>query len=148
MKNEKGFTLLELMVTLVILGIVSTIVFPVFTNSNEDINEKLFYSHFETVYQKAVTDAITEGVTVYLEIGENGYTIISPKRNRELSYVERTVLNSTDVGKRIEINQKGKVITPVEVSFDLRGKQFLLRVETGFQNIFFNGTPLTTLKTN
>lgn len=128
------------------MGIVISMVIPVFTNSSEKMNDKLFYSHLESVYQKAATDAISESVTTYLEFGETGFKIISPKINRELEYMHQTTLSATDVGEQVEFSKKGAVVNPVEVIFSIREQTYEVIIQPGHQNLFINGIPISELK--
>ncbi len=59
MNNEKGFTLLELMATILIMGIIMSISLPTFTNSNKNISKKNNICTIRKVlFRKTSSDAI------------------------------------------------------------------------------------------
>lgn len=148
MKKEGGFTLLELLVVLMIMGVAASIVVPSFSNSDEKLNEKLLYSQFDSVFQKASTDAAAESTPTVLVLVGDGYQVESPKANRKMKFLKNVEISSTDIGKQIEFNKKGQVLVPIDFMLVMENETFLFEVKEGYQNIIVNGEPLETIKGN
>ncbi len=85
MKTNKGFTLIELMVVILIIGILSAIALPEYTRSMEKarVAEAL-----------TIMDAIKKGVDVY--VAENGF------QNQEL-------IGNNGVAKQLDINVENEL---------------------------------------
>ena len=52
-KNKKGFTLIEVMATIVILAILLVIAVPIYNGVSEKINESIYQSKIDEVIAKA-----------------------------------------------------------------------------------------------
>lgn len=60
LKNKKGFTLVELMVVVAILGVLVAVAIPVYNNVTENAKEKTCAANCRTI-ESAITQAAIEG---------------------------------------------------------------------------------------
>lgn len=141
LKDEKGFTLLELIVVLIITGIIVSISFPVLTSNNEVMYEKTIKNQIVSVFQNAATDSISLVESGNIVIGKNYYEINSPRNFSEIPMVGKSESNDEDVGKVININEKGEVETlaPIIITLSYQGEQYIVEINEGFNNIKING---------
>jgi len=146
MNNEKGFTLLELMATILIMGIIMSISLPTFTNSNKNISKKIIYAQFESAFQKTSSDAIAIKKEVKLVLSKNGYLFESEKANNEVVYPNQVSIKSEDIGKEIVFNEEGKVENPVTFTLNYDNDEYVFQIDTGFQNIKINNIPINEFK--
>ena len=72
---KKGFTLLELLAVIVILGIISTIAIPVYISVSENIKQNLYNTKMEEVLSKSEKFAEDNGIVAFdiRTLIENGY---------------------------------------------------------------------------
>ncbi|MCU7667084.1 prepilin-type N-terminal cleavage/methylation domain-containing protein [Bacillus thuringiensis] len=146
MKNNKGNTLLELVTTLLIMSIIVSITLPTFTNSNKNISKKIMYSQFESVFQKASSDAKTTGNEAIIIFGEKTYVLKSQKANKEIDYPKGVSIKIEDVGKEIIFESNGKVKTSVQITFYYDKDNYVFEIASGFQNTKINGLYLNEFK--
>lgn len=131
MENKKGFTLTELLVVIVIIGVISVIAIPSVMLVNKNINKRLLNQKKETIVSAAELYATdnpdifngTNEVKVYVaELINYDYLKIEEK-DKNLS----NCLNATtDKG---EISTDGCIINPVD-STSMNTEYVILRKET------------------
>ena len=63
-KNNKGFTLAELLIVVAIIAVLVAIAIPVFTTQLERSREATDLANIRSAYAEAMTDYIAEGKTV------------------------------------------------------------------------------------
>ena len=83
MKNQKGFTLVEIIVTIVILSVLMAIAVPVSLSFMDDIHEQRLLSEGKSILSVAqgrVNRMSLEGQFVYETTAENEYNLPSDKR--------------------------------------------------------------------
>jgi len=146
MNNEKGFTLLELMATILIMGIIMSISLPTFTNSNKNISKKIMYAQFESAFQKTSSDAIAIKKEVKLVLSKKGYLFESEKANKEVLYPNQVSIRPEDIGKEIVFDEEGKVVNSVSFTLSYDNDDYVFQVDTGFQNIKINNNSINEFK--
>ncbi len=62
-KNNKGFTLAELLIVVAIIAVLVAIAIPVFTNQLEKAREATDVANIRAAYAEVVTEYLTEGGT-------------------------------------------------------------------------------------
>ena len=83
MKNQKGFTLVEIIVTIVILSVLMAIAVPISLSFMDDIHEQRLLSEGKSILSVAqgrVNRMSLEGQFVYETTAENEYNLPSDKR--------------------------------------------------------------------
>jgi type II secretion system protein G len=83
-RNNKGFTLVELMVVLLILGILVAIAIPIYNKTQDDAKKKACQSNLRTLdgaaaqYGAATGNYPTDPLNNVNFVGENGYVKTKP----------------------------------------------------------------------
>lgn len=144
--DEQGFTLIEVLTVVVLMGILMLLVVPNVKKSDETLSENLFVSQFDSVFQKATKDARALGEPVEIELQEHAYQIYSSKPNREIRYPHGAKIDSSDIGKRIFIDRKGMVRTQVVVRFEYAKTTYEITVNPGYKKALVNGKSLDEWK--
>jgi len=82
---RKAFTLIEILIVVVILGILAAVVVPQFTNASEDANDAAVRTQLQTLrgqielYRAQIgSDPTLIGVTGWTELMENDYLMVAP----------------------------------------------------------------------
>jgi type IV pilus assembly protein PilA len=87
MQNEKGFTLVELMVVVVILGILVAIAVPVYNNVTKQANQKSVEANLRTIDGAIMQyKAVKDGATATKEALENDYLQVWPEGPDKAKY--------------------------------------------------------------
>ena len=71
MKNQNGFTLIELMVCIVIIGILMAVAFPIYQGVQDTAREVADDLNVRNLDQATTMWALTEGVTVQAYLANN-----------------------------------------------------------------------------
>lgn len=145
-KDKKGFTLIEILAVLMIMGVLLLIVFPSINNSNHVVEERLIVSQIESVINKASSDAITLAEDSSLTLGQNVFSYTSSKVNSDTEYVKGSTLNNEHIGTVIQFDKKGYVVTTTSFTFQMRQATFEFFIQPGYKQIFVNGMELETFK--
>ena len=127
MKNKKGFTLTEILVVIVVIGVLLLIAVPSVILIRKNINERLFESKKEIILYAASRygkdNNIEEETTVYIWELLNDYYIdpdlkpgesICPSNN-EKKYLNGCVINPSD---NTIINETSLTIRPIGSSVE------------------------------
>ena len=82
---RKAFTLIEILIVVVILGILAAVVVPQFTNASEDANDAAVRTQLQTLrgqielYRAQIgSDPTLIGVTGWSQLIENDYLMVAP----------------------------------------------------------------------
>ena len=118
---KKGFTLIEVMATIVILAVILLIAVPIYNGVRENINESIYNSKIEEVLSKAETFASENNAFVFdiktlIENGEISAdnetgAYMDPRTNRDMRC---DILNAVYKENHYEVS-----ITESEVCYDL-----------------------------
>ena len=118
---KKGFTLIEVMATIVILAVILLIAVPIYNGVRENINESIYNSKIEEVLSKAETFASENNAFVFdvktlIENGEISAdnetgAYMDPRTNRDMRC---DILNAVYKENRYEVS-----ITESDVCYDL-----------------------------
>lgn len=73
-KNEKGFTLAELLIVVAIIGVLVAISIPIFTSQLEKSREAVDISNMRAAYAVAQTDILAEDYSGFNGDATSGYT--------------------------------------------------------------------------
>ena len=73
MKNKKGFTIVELLAVIVVLGLLITMVMPNIMDLFDEKKQVLYENTIEEI-ERITGMYLTENPDLYLEIESNGYT--------------------------------------------------------------------------
>lgn len=76
MKNKKGFTLVELIAVIAILGMIFTIATPKLMENYRDKKNRLYYTTIKEIERLSAV-YLTDNPLIYNEISENGYVNIT-----------------------------------------------------------------------
>ena len=120
-KNKKGFTLIEVMATIVILAIILVIAVPIYNGVSEKINESIYQSKIDEVIAKAESYARENHAFVFniQTLIENGLihsdnetgAYVDPRNGRDMHC---DILNALYKDNRYEIS-----ITESDICYDL-----------------------------
>ena len=82
---RKAFTLIEILIVVVILGILAAVVVPQFTNASEDANDAAVRTQLQTLrgqielYRAQIgSDPTLIGITQWTQLIENDYLMVAP----------------------------------------------------------------------
>jgi prepilin-type N-terminal cleavage/methylation domain-containing protein len=82
---RKAFTLIEILIVVVILGILAAVVVPQFTNAAEDANDAAVRTQLQTLrgqielYRAQIgSDPTLIGITQWTQLIENDYLMVAP----------------------------------------------------------------------
>lgn len=75
MRRSRGFTLIELVVSLVIMAIASGVVMPYFAKSMESIRQKNCVREVATILRKSAADALAEHRKIDVLFENEGHTV-------------------------------------------------------------------------
>ena len=82
---RKAFTLIEILIVVVILGILAAVVVPQFTNASEDANDAAVRTQLQTLrgqielYRAQIgSDLTLIGITQWTQLIENDYLMVAP----------------------------------------------------------------------
>ena len=113
MKNNKGFTLAELLIVVAIIAVLVAIAIPVFTTQLERSREATDLSNIRSAYAEAVADYLTAGattaqaanVTTVHQTVPEWQTSPTPVLYTRVNGSEKSVALPTDiVGKTVTVN--------------------------------------------
>ena len=83
---RRGFTLIEILIVVVILGILAAVVVPQFTNAADDANDAAVRTQLQTLrgqielYRAQIgSDPTLIGVTGWSQLIENDYLMVAPQ---------------------------------------------------------------------
>ena len=136
--NKKGFTLVELLVVIVIIGVLSVIIVPSVININKGINERLYEQKKENIEAAAVlygnnNEEIFNGaeqVPVYVyELVDSNYFTADIENNKGIctSDDKKGLVVVNDSGQTIPyVTQKGCVVNPLDKTKTLNSHYVML----------------------
>ena len=111
-KNNKGFTLAELLIVVAIIAVLVAIAIPVFTNQLERSKEATDLSNIRAAYAEAVADYLGTGATTAksakvsnIKQGTAGWVISDAKLWTRVNGSEKAVsLPSIKTGDTVKVN--------------------------------------------
>lgn len=135
-RSEEGWTLIELILSLFVLGLLLTITVPAFSQIGERTEREMFLDFFASDLQLAQTEAVSREreVTVQLDPDKSLITVAQGKSLlRKTKIPRRYQLKSNYPGNRIVFRETGQV-RGGKVELYLRGRlagAILIQVASG-----------------
>ena len=134
MKNQKGFTLVELIVVLVILAILAALLVPALTGYIDKANKEKVIATTRMVVMAAQTEAsekyglkasgeLSAGITLSME-EKNGVITSKPDAADPTPAGEKDGINITAIAELAEVYKNSKFVngvTKIEVKIDTKG---------------------------
>ena len=134
MKNQKGFTLVELIVVLVILAILAALLVPALTGYIDKANKEKVIATTRMVVMAAQTEAsekyglkasgeLSAGITLSME-DVSGTITIKPEAAGTTPAGEKDGINITAIAELAEVYKNNKFVngvTKIEVKIDTKG---------------------------
>ena len=92
--NRKGFTIVELVIVIAVIGILATVLIPTFGNvmekaKNSELVQQLRNEYMDYIASEAVKDGYDPDATVIIKIGDNYYSFV--KGEMQMSSTDATV---------------------------------------------------------
>lgn len=110
MRSQRGFTLIEIIIIVVILGIVAGIVYPVFNNTNSTIFSEATNDQFAVLLQNASMLAMATGKSTLVEFESNKITVWSARGVEEAQTLPNINITTNLPGNVLVYNPKGKPV--------------------------------------
>ena len=110
-KNNKGFTLAELLIVVAIIAVLVAIAIPVFTTQLERSREATDLSNIRSAYAEAVSDYLTAGATVSKTGTVTNVQQTVSGWQTSPTPVLYTRVNGTEASVSLPSNIKGKTVT-------------------------------------
>ena len=97
MKNNKGFTLLEMLIVVAIIAVLIAIAIPVFNGSIESARKSADEANIRIAYSKAMTDLLEDGL--------EGEALSDPLQSdgQEIDFLNTEQPIHTEKGKKVKI---------------------------------------------
>ena len=134
MKNQKGFTLVELIVVLVILAILAALLVPALTGYIDKANKEKVIATTRMVVMAAQTEAsekyglkadgkLSDGIDLSMTTGQSGI-VIKPDAAGTIPAGEKDGINITTIAELAEVYKDSKFVngvTDITVKIDNKG---------------------------
>ena len=119
MKTIKGFTLIELMVTIVVLAIIATLAAPNLSQTLKNTKVKTSSGDIFNFLQQARTEAVRLGKTVTICGSSDGTSCLSAnKTNWSTGLIATSSASSTPIQKLTFENSQLSITAPATISFN------------------------------
>lgn len=129
MKNNKGFTLIEVIVIVVILASLMAVAVPISMSYIDDVNEKKLISEVESIIYVAETTIHSNRSSLngtYVEEGESTDGVIQIQDGDTLDHI---VTKANGHGKIVQLSYKGDKV--IEIKYEINGKTINYQEATG-----------------
>lgn len=108
--NKKGFTIVELVIVIAVIGILSAVLIPTFSNLTDKANESAAIQEASNEYKVYLTETVATGEPLkelvfetskgFVHYKDSKYTLIKDNNNNAIKAADLTAIEAVENGKQ------------------------------------------------